>query len=216
MAYFIHVANVLYLLSYLVRDILWLRLLTVIAGLVLMPYFVLQSPPLWPPVLWNVLFTAINGVQIGRLLAERRPVHLTEEQERLHALAFRALTPREFLRLARQGTWKTGSAGERIVDQGVVLGDLICMLSGKAAVRVDGSEVAQLEAGCFIGEMSYLTGARTTASVQVVEPARYLVWKNASLKALLDSDAALRSAVQLVIGRDLVSKLRPTSTGRAS
>ena len=34
----VHVANVLYLSSYLVRDILWLRLLTIFAGLSLLPF----------------------------------------------------------------------------------------------------------------------------------------------------------------------------------
>ena len=81
--YFIHTANVLYLLSYLVRDILWLRVLTVVAGVVLMPYYLAQSPPLLAAVAWNVLFTGINAVQIARLLYERRPVVLTEDQAHL-------------------------------------------------------------------------------------------------------------------------------------
>jgi hypothetical protein len=208
MAYFIHVANVLYLFSYLVRDILWLRVLTVVAGLVLMPYFLLQQPPLLAPVAWNVLFTGINAVQIARLLYERRPVVLTEDQARLYQLAFRSLTDREFLRLARAGSWKRSAPAERLVDQGVVLEELSCVLSGKLAVKVDGKLVANLEQGRFIGEMSYLTGAPTTASVEVVEPATCLSWTKASLSKLLDADPSLRAAVQLVIGRDLVTKLR--------
>ena len=47
MTTFIHIANVLYLVSYLVRDILWLRWLTVIAICTLMPYFYFQAEPLW-------------------------------------------------------------------------------------------------------------------------------------------------------------------------
>ena len=35
----IHAANVLYLFAFLVRDILWLRILTVVAALCLVPYF---------------------------------------------------------------------------------------------------------------------------------------------------------------------------------
>ena len=209
MAYFIHVANVLYLASYLVRDILWLRVLTVVAGLVLMPYFLMQHPPLLAPVAWNVLFTGINAVQIARLLYERRPVVLTEDQARLYQLAFRALSDREFLRLARVGTWKRASAEERVVAQGVVLDELACVLSGRLAVKVDGWVVARLEPGRFVGEMSWLTGAPTTASVEALEPTTYLSWTKPSLAKLLDADASLRAAVQLVIGRDLVTKLRP-------
>lgn len=208
MAYFIHVANVLYLFSYLVRDILWLRLLTVIAGLTLMPYFLLQSPPLLAPVAWNVLFTAINLVQIARLLLERRPVVLSEDQALLYQLAFRALTDREFLRLARAGSWRRSAPAERVVEQDVVLDELSCVLSGRLAVKVDGEVVATLEPGRFVGEMSYLTGAPTTASVEAVEPTTCLSWSKGSLSKLLDADPSLRAAVQLVIGRDLVTKLR--------
>jgi hypothetical protein len=208
MAYFIHVANVLYLFSYLVRDILWLRVLTVVAGLVLMPYFLLQQPPLLAPVAWNVLFTAINAVQIVRLLYERRPVVLTEDQARLYKLAFRTLSDREFLRLARVGSWKKSAPAERIVDQGVVLDELACVLTGKLAVKVDGKFVTHLEPGRFVGEMSYLTGAATTASVEALETTTCLSWTRASLSKLLEADPSLRAAVQHVIGRDLVAKLR--------
>jgi hypothetical protein len=208
MAYFIHIANVLYLFSYLVRDILWLRLLTVVAGLALMPYFLLQSPPLLAPVAWNVLFTAINVVQIARLLYERRPVILTENQARLYQLTFRALTDREFLRLARIGAWRKRRPNERLVAQGVVVDELWCVLSGRLAVKIDGRVVATLEPGRFIGEMSYLTGAPTTASVEALEPTTCLSWTRAPLSKLLESDPSLRAAVQLVIGRDLVTKLR--------
>ena len=70
----IHVANVLYLFSYLVKDILWLRVLAVVAGLVLMAFYVLQPTPLLAAIAWNVLFTIINVYQVYLLILERRPV----------------------------------------------------------------------------------------------------------------------------------------------
>jgi len=35
----IHAANLLYLFAFMVRDILWLRILTVVAAVCLIPYF---------------------------------------------------------------------------------------------------------------------------------------------------------------------------------
>ena len=70
-AYWIHGANVLYLASYLVRDILALRVLTVVAGLALLPFYILRADPIWVAVAWNALFIAINLLQIYRLLLER-------------------------------------------------------------------------------------------------------------------------------------------------
>ena len=48
--YFIHAANVLLLVAYSVRDILWLRLFAVAASAISLPYFVLQPTPQWPPM----------------------------------------------------------------------------------------------------------------------------------------------------------------------
>jgi hypothetical protein len=59
--YFIHGANVLLLLAYSVRDILWLRLFALASSLIAIPYFVLQPTPLLPAVGWSTLFVAINS-----------------------------------------------------------------------------------------------------------------------------------------------------------
>jgi hypothetical protein len=70
----IHVANVIYLASYLVKDILWLRLLAVVAGSVLLAVYALLPHPLWGAFAWNVVFLLVNLKQIRMLLLERRAV----------------------------------------------------------------------------------------------------------------------------------------------
>src|SRR5580700_8052424 len=92
----IHLANVLLLLSFLARDILWLRLLNVLAGVAFIVYFAAGAAPAWAPVGWNTLFLTINLAQIWRLVLERRPVRLSADEMALYQLAFRGLTPREF------------------------------------------------------------------------------------------------------------------------
>src|SRR6516165_5469491 len=79
----IHVANLVYLISFLARDILWLRVLTCVALLLGIVFFTCQPAPMYGPLVWHVAFLAINGVQISRLLVERRQLTLTKEQERL-------------------------------------------------------------------------------------------------------------------------------------
>jgi len=80
--YFLHAANVLLLVAYSVRDILWLRLFAVISALIAIPYFVLQPARLWVPIGWSCVFAAINLFQSWRLFVERRIVKLTQEEER--------------------------------------------------------------------------------------------------------------------------------------
>ena len=75
--YLVHLSNIMLLVSYSVRDILWLRWFAVAAALINIPYFLLQGTVLWPPVLWALVFTAINLFQIARIYLERRPIVLS-------------------------------------------------------------------------------------------------------------------------------------------
>jgi CRP-like cAMP-binding protein len=206
----IHGANVLYLASYLVRDILLLRVLTVVAGLTLLPFYVLRPDPIWVAVAWNALFIAINLVQIHRLLLERRPVRLTQAELTLYQQAFSAMSQRDFVKLLRTGRWKTASASECIVAQGVPVTDLIVVCSGSVAVKVEDREVTTLDAGRFVGEMSYLTGEPTSASVWTREPTQYVAWARDALQKIFVASSDVRSGVQLAIGADLARKLKRT------
>lgn len=211
MAYLLHVANVLYLLSYLVKDILWLRLLTVVAGLLLMTWAFLQPEPLWASLAWNALFLVINVYQSWVLILERRPVKLSERDMKLYQLVFRALTPREFLKLLALGRWQDATAEARLVERGQALDRLMVLASGRAAVRV-GDRSIELHEGRFIGEMSFITGEAPSADVFALEGVRYVSWAKADLTKFLAQHPALRAAWQAVLGADLVSKLRATAT----
>ena len=59
----IHVANVLYLFSYLMRDILWLRILTVVAACCLMPYFYFRPEPLMPATCNTQSISLVTSLQ---------------------------------------------------------------------------------------------------------------------------------------------------------
>jgi hypothetical protein len=68
----VYVANLLYLGSYFVQDMLRLRALTIVAAICLVGYFASRPEPLITVVCWNLFFVALNLMQIGRLLAARR------------------------------------------------------------------------------------------------------------------------------------------------
>jgi hypothetical protein len=208
MQYLLHAANVVYFFSYTVKDILWLRLLTVAAGACLLAYYYLSPSPLWAAIAWNLLFSAINLYQIYVLLLERRPVRLRDEEHRLYQLVFRALLPREYLRLLRLGRWQDAPASERMVKKGQPLDRVMVIYSGRAAVEVDGRPAVFLTDGQFVGEMSFLTDQHPSADVVAVEPTRYVWWPKAELRKALQHNPELRATIQLVIGTDLVSKLR--------
>jgi hypothetical protein len=73
--YLVHFSNILLLVSYSVRDILWLRWFAVAAALTNIPYFLFRDGALAACSL-ALVFTSMNLHQIARLYLERRPVVL--------------------------------------------------------------------------------------------------------------------------------------------
>ena len=204
----IHVANVLYLLSYLVRDILWLRVLTVIAASCLIPFFYFRPEPLLIPIYWNLLFTALNIFWIVRLVLERRPVHLTGNDLRLYQLVFRCLTPREMLQLLRLGDWKEAATEELFIAQGDDLRRLMVICAGRARVVKDGKTVEELGPGQFIGGIPFITEDSAPANVVAMEHTWYMSWPKPVLKKFLEQKPDLHTALQLTLGFDLTQRLQ--------
>ena len=95
----IHAANLLYLGSFLCRDMLWLRVLTC-GGMVLgVIFFTCQPAPMYGPTVWHFVFLGINAYQIGRLIRDRRQLTLTPEQATAGEALFGQLSREELLSL---------------------------------------------------------------------------------------------------------------------
>ncbi len=205
--YLVHFSNILLLVAYSLRDILWLRWFAVAAALTNIPYFLLQGTVLWPPVLWAVVFTAINLYQITRLYLERRPVRLSDNEQKLYDLGFRSLRPREFLSLSLVGEWKSAESGERVVAEGEPVSSLCIAIAGSAEVRKQGQPIGVVQPGHIIGNALALTGERSPVEVTFTERAHYMRWSLPSLRSFIDSRPDLRVTLQSLVNRDLARKL---------
>jgi hypothetical protein len=205
--YLVHFSNILMLVAYSVRDILWLRWFAVAAALTNIPYFLVQGTILWPPVLWALVFTAINLYQIARLYLERRPVVLSSDEQKLYDLSFRALRPREFVSLSLVGEWKNAAAGEKILTEGESVSSICIPITGSAEVRKQGERLAVLTPGNIIGTSLALSGDPSPIEVSFAEPARYMRWPLPSLRRFMDKRPDLRLTLQGLVNRDLAGKL---------
>jgi hypothetical protein len=205
--YLVHFSNVLLLVAYSVRDILWLRWFAVAAALTNIPYFLVQGTVLWPPVLWALVFTVINLFQIARIYRERRPVVLSVDEQTLYDLSFRSLRPREFVALSLVGEWKSAEGGERVVTEGEPISDLCIAIVGSAEVTKRGERIGVLSPGHIIGTALAITGEPSPVDITFTEPARYMRWPLPSLRGFIDKRPDLRGALQGLVNRDLAGKL---------
>lgn len=205
--YFIHAANVLLLVAYSVRDILWLRLFAVGASLISIPYFVLQPTKLWAPLSWSVVFAAINLLQSWRLFIERRPVKLAPEEEDIRRLVFRDLPPRKVLQVLSIGSWTTLEVGQRLMEQGKLSETVSLIVRGKVRVTRDGRVLGDLIAGDFVGSALILSGIPAEVDAVTVEPGRAMRWDVGALERYLTANPETRTVMLQHVARDLAAKV---------
>ena len=205
--YFIHAANILLLVAYSVRDILWLRLFAVAASVVSIPYFLLQSATLWAPLVWTIGFAGINLLQSGRLFMERRPVKLTAEEAEVRRLVFQDLPPRKVLHVVSIGSWVTAEPGERMIESGTVPNAVLLIISGKVRVTKDGQFFGVLGAGQIVGSALILSGVPADVEAVVETRVRAVRWEVDTLERYLSANPDTRTTMQQHLARDLAMKV---------
>lgn len=216
--FWITAGNVLYLVSYSVRDILWLRTLTVVGALLLLPYYVLQPVVPLAPIGWSAIFIAINAAWIVVLVVERRPVRLDADEMQLRELSFPSLTAREARNLFASGSWEDIEAGDSIVVHDNRSGRFSVILRGCANVVYHGTTIAELGAGQFVGTIDR-RAELAPIDVVVSDRVRIKCWPRDRLLSFMasrpDVQLALERSVGLQVHRLLDKTLLQLDTGSA-
>ena len=205
--YFIHAGNILLLIAYSVRDVLWLRLFAVAASLFCIPFYVLQPTMLWPPVAWSAVFAAINLFQSWLLFIERRPVKLTAEEEEIRRLALQGLPPRKVLEVLRIGSWVTAESGRQLLERGQLPDSVLLIIRGKVRVSRSGQILGDLAAGDLVGSALILNGIPSSVDAVTVEPLRAMSWQIGTLEKYLSANPETRNVMQRHLARDLAGKI---------
>jgi Popeye-like protein len=206
--YTTHIASILTLLAYLVKDILWLRLLTVFACIagIIFNYFV-PATPLWAVINWNLVFMVINVVQILIIMKERSGVRFTDEEKELYETLFKNFAPFEFMKLLRLGKWLEAKKGQFLAIEQKPLDSVMLIYNGLVSVESKGRQIAQMKDGSLIGEISFITEGTATATVRALEQTRYLSWSKEDMHDLLNRNPNMRFAMEKVFSTELSKKL---------
>src|SRR6516164_8000770 len=205
--YFINAGNILLLVAYSVRDVLWLRLFAVAAALITIPYFVLQPTALWAPLIWTVVFAAINSLQSWRLFIERRPVKLTPDEEEIRRLVFQDIPPRKVLQVLSIGSWFTLNVGGRLIESGKLPDAVSLILRGKVRITKDGRVLGELRTGDFVGSALIFSGIPAEMDAVTVEPGRAMRWELGPLERYLAANPETRTVMLKHVARDLAGKI---------
>jgi hypothetical protein len=206
--YLVNLSSILTLISFSVSSILSLRLLAIGAQLTFIPYCLMQSPPLWTPVVWNGLFLAVNLVNVVLLLLEKRPVKFTPDEQKLYDLAFSDFNRREFLKLLTLGEWQQGKKGDILVSANEPNTRISLLSSGEAIAIVEGRELTKIPEGKLLGIPSVLVGNSMLVTIQLNSPARYFCWQIEPLRKFLDKQPELRMKLRQIVSYDLAKSIQ--------
>ena len=200
-----HLAFSLIAFSFLVKDIFWLRIVSILASLFSVFYnYTIPETPMWLAINWNIVFVLVNIYHIAVIIYEKRPIKMQPKDKELYETMFKDLSPVEYLKISKVAEWKKYKSGQSLIVQGMPVDDLILIYNGTVNVIVDGEGVANLKDGQFVGEMSFLTEKPATATCKVEHDTECLVWKQPEFKELLKRNPSLYYTIQSLLSNQLV------------
>ena len=207
-----HLAFGLIAFSFLVKDILYLRILSILASLFSVLYnFYIPVEPMWLAINWNIIFVLVNIYHIAVIIYEKRPVKMSSKEKELYETMFRGLSPVEFLKITKIAQWKKFKSPLPIIQQGKPVNDLILIYNGMVDILVNDNKVAELKDGQFVGEMSFLTERPATATCRVEHNAECLVWPQKDFKDLLKRNPSLYFTIQSLLSEQVSNNLVSSS-----
>jgi CRP-like cAMP-binding protein len=113
--------------------------------------------------------------------------------------------------MVRSGQRRTIRSGEVVIEEGVPIGSIILVLQGSMGVEIDGAgEIAQIEAGDIVGEMSLVDSAPPSATVVAKIEALALFLDKEILQQKLIGDAHFASRFYRALAIMLSDRLRAT------
>lgn len=209
-----HLAFLLTAISFYLKDILLLRFLAIISALVGIGYnYFLPVGPLWLPIFWLGVFTAINLWRIVGILTERYSIQFNEHEQELYETIFKDFSPVEYMKLIRIAEWRDAAEGLVFASEGEAVDGLRLLFSGEVSVARDGNEIGRARDGALIGEMSFIQGGDASATVTAAVPCRYVFWPEEALRGLLRRNPNIDVAMKHVFSLDLTRKLTGSNEG---
>jgi hypothetical protein len=202
--YFYSVAALFSCAAYLLRNILWLRILLVCAAIT----YIISGVNLGITSMigWNSAYLVINLFHIAVLLLDKITISLPQETRKIYLRYFSTLSTREFRKLITINGFCIFQ-DDHIVHEFEVPDRLYIVLRGTVNVVKGNHTIATLKAGDFIGEMSFLSKQPASANAQAKDLVQCAYWTHDDLEKLKLKNIEAYDKFVAIIGCDLVRKL---------
>lgn len=204
--YLIHLGAMCYLVCFLFREQLLLRIFAICGDIFYTAYFfVAAGEPLWSALTYSSLNIMINLFMIGMIMQDRRHMPLADNDLRLYQ-SFTGMSPGDFRRLSRIGRWHSNSNDQTLTEEGKPLDRLFYILEGEFEV-LKGERRIPVAAGSFIGEVAFLTRVPASATVVAKSGTKYISWSHDALNKTMTRHDGLKQSLGVLLSLDLATKV---------
>jgi hypothetical protein len=202
--YFYSVAAIFSCLAYLLRSILWLRILLACAAITYIVSGV--NLGITSMIGWNAAYLAINVFHIALLMLDKITITLPRETVGIYKKYFSTMSTREFKKLIMSNGFSIFQ-DQNIISQSEVPDRLYIVLRGKIDIIKNDETIATLKVGDFIGEMSFLSKEPASANAYAENFVQCAFWTHDDLEKLKQKNLDAYDKFIAIIGCDLVRKL---------
>lgn len=203
-----HIFNLIYIIGFIVKNMIWLRIVMIIGAVFEILYFVMiGDEQLWVSLFWCTVWILVNSIQLYFLLKEKILLKFNEKELLIYNLSFSILEKINFRKLLDISESITFEKDKILIEDSYELDKLIFITSGIAKVEFQDNSSTFLTDGNFVGEMSFITKELTTAKVVAVTNVECLVWQRERLEKLFVKYKEIEEGLNSIFNHDLVKKL---------
>ena len=204
-----------YVLGFLFRNPIYIRLLVVLGSIFYACYYWIAGPmPLWDAIIGSLLIAVASGQGVVQLYWSRQPGAVRPANRDVFEM-MPAMEPGLFNRLMKAGSRMTVETPTILTREGAKPEALWFLVSGRLTLeRADHAPISITNTG-FVGEIAWMLKDAASATV-IAEPGAELVrWDHTDLAGATRKSQRLELALEAAIAVDIAKKLarsRPIET----
>jgi len=203
-----HLSFLIVALSLAMKDIIFLRILGILSGLVGIFYnYFVTTDPLWIPIVWLSIFIAINIYMISVFYLENQKSNLSAEDIEIWQNNFIGLTVKEYKTIKKISKSRIYNVGDMLINMGEKNKYLYFINSGNLTVEKNKEKITTLSQGDIAGEMSFITDSLPNADVMAHEETNCVIINKDELRSVMIKNPTLHLSITNLFNINLTKKL---------
>ena len=203
-----HLSFVIVAISFLMKDIIWLRTFSIISGLIGMGYNYLHHlGPLWIQIGWLAFFILINIYMIISFYISNRKSGFTDEDINIWKQNFWGLSAEEYRGIRKIMTNHIFKTNDIVLTKGQETKYIYFIVSGYLQVAIDEDIIKILSSGDIAGEMSFLTDTPVNAHVTATQDTHCISIEITKLRSIMMRSPSFHVSMTNLFNKNLIKKI---------